>query len=488
MPRVAPSRLPPLEAAPTVRESLAADAPAEAQEEKYLDDPQAPVPTEAANAADSASEPGRGTLSEGARETKGEEDDAESDAAPDLKTTSNVARAAVRVRWSIKYGAQEDKFARKTRLMQQLSLVKPAGQLTEEELKEKWQYTDRMTGEKMVANPPRAFWSFSTCVFFCTFGWMRVGDYACEDRKGAHVAEHSNLSLISTLFFTVAISGMFLAPEFDPEVGHGRFIDMEDLEQLRARRLHIVYGYVWCWAAFCFLFSSISSVVMLMATNEINNEVQFDFFEKKMGPLAMRLPFIGTFIGFLFQLVGLVLHLVIIYGNDMAWCCISICSLFVIPFIYQASRAVAPERAFGEIAGPSSLPSAAAQVNQTAWSLAHVHCTDARLLYADFDDLVAFLKGDGNLGDLCEIPNAEVIAQKLSILDIDKHLLLLMSDDELAAIPTIAFGDVIRLKRLVAEMRSRSETVTPDGGILDNTKDGEVDIGLRAPCSSALGA
>ena len=109
-------------------------------------------------------------------------------------------------------------------------------------------------------------------------------------------------------------------------------------------------------------------------------------------------------------------------------------------------------------------------------------------MYADFEDLVAFLKGDENLGDLCEIPNAEVIAQKLSILDIDKHLLLLMSDDELAAIPTIAFGDVIRLKRLVAEMRSRSEMVTPDGGILDDTKDSEVDIGLRAPCRSALGA
>ena len=225
---------------------------------------------------------------------------------------------------------------------------------------DKFTYTDRKTGEKMVANPPYAFWSYATCKFFVSFGWMRVGDYACEDRCAAHVAEHSNLSLISTLFFTVAISGMFLAPEFDPDPGTVRFLDFEDADQLRARRLHISYGYVWCWAAFCFLFSSISSVVMLMATNEINNEIQFDYFEKKMGPLAMRLPFMATFVGFLFQNVGLVLHLVIIYGNDMAWCCIGICVLFVLPFIYQASHAVAPERACrrGGCNGLSSVRSA----------------------------------------------------------------------------------------------------------------------------------
>ena len=71
------------------------------------------------------------------------------------------------------------------------------------------------------------------------------------------------------------------------------------------------------------------------------------------------------------------------------------------------------------------------------------------------------------------ISSAEEVAKKLSALDIDTHLLLQMSDDELAAIPNIAFGDVIRLKRLVAN--KRRALVAPDGGILDYNKDGKVD-------------
>lgn len=109
-----------------------------------------------------------------------------------------------------------------------------------------------------------------------------------------------------------------------------------------------------------------------------------------------------------------------------------------------------------------------------AWSLAHVHCASPTILYADYADLLTFLT-DGILDDMGVgvISSAEEVAKKLSALDIDTHLLLQMSDDELAAIPNIAFGDVIRLKRLVA--KKRRALVAPDGGILDYNKDGKVD-------------
>ena len=57
-------------------------------------------------------------------------------------------------------------------------------------------------------------------------------------------------------------------------------------QELYFTRLHIVYGYFWCFATFCELFASFISLLFLVGANEVENPMQRDHFEKRWAKMS----------------------------------------------------------------------------------------------------------------------------------------------------------------------------------------------------------
>ena len=132
------------------------------------------------------------------------------------------------------------------------------------------------------------------------FQWLRIGDTGNFHKRDSYVSEHTNISLISTLLFTVAVSGMFMAPEWTD------WASIDDEDSWRLKHLHEAYGFFWCFATFCELSASFISLIFLIGSNEINTEVQFEHFQLASG-IALRLPFVLSFAAYD------VLHVALLY-------------------------------------------------------------------------------------------------------------------------------------------------------------------------------
>ena len=165
----------------------------------------------------------------------------------------------------------------------------------------------------MIKSTGHSFCSLQALGAFFSLEWLHFGDARTSDRKATFLFEHSNLSLISALLFTVAGAGFLITHEFEEE-------DMST----RTKILHKLFGFFWCFSTFSSLFGASISLIYLLGANEINTSLQFETFENYMH-LWLRVPFALALLGFLFMYIGLVIYLILIFGKDMYICCIIIC-------------------------------------------------------------------------------------------------------------------------------------------------------------------
>ena len=281
--------------------------------------------------------------------------------------------------------------------------------------------------ERIHAIVPRAWYSMATIRFFVSCGWLKLTDDGLtSDRKQAWIHLNSNVSLISTLMFTVAVAGLMFAPEFEFNGA---------LRNSYFTRLHIVYGYFWCFATFCELFASFISLLFLVGANEVENPMQHDHFEKAMGKDVMLLPIRLTVLGFVCMYVALVTHLILTYGQEMACGCVALCMIFMFPFVWAGLK--------------------------MTWAMMLAHHTDKSIFVGagcsvaedEMKRLQKFL-----LGISFKSVNPDTAAFMLYSQAIDYDLLVLMSDEDICHIPGIAFGDLLRIRAKVASVRRPTST------------------------------
>ncbi len=257
------------------------------------------------------------------------------------------------------------------------------------------------------------------------FQWLRIGDTGNFHKRDSYVSEHTNISLISTLLFTVAVSGMFMAPEWTD------WASIDDEDSWRLKHLHEAYGFFWCFATFCELSASFISLIFLIGSNEINTEVQFEHFQLASG-IALRLPFVLSFAGFLFMYVGLVLHLVLTYGDTMAFCCVLTCFFFMFPFFYAFLR----------------MTWALLVVHKTETHIKKLQGIDHGAIEKVVKDVRYFLSGVTFMQ-----MDVETISHTLIHQGINVKLLLCMKDEDFTSIPALGFGDAIRIREAAAKQR-----------------------------------
>lgn len=262
--------------------------------------------------------------------------------------------------------------------------------------------------EDMLKATGSSFCSLQALGAFFTLEWLHFGDARTADRKGTFLFEHSNLSLISALLFTVAAAG---------------FLVSHDLEHPNTM-LHQMFAFFWCFSTFSSLMGACISLIYLLGANEINTALQFEMFEADMD-LWLRVPFALALAGFFFMYIGLVIYLIIIYNEEMYICCIIICMSFI--FIGFAS------------------------MFQMTWALKRVFfaetwfvkkgLADTRATVEESEEEIQeFLKGIK-----FHTTDKATVARELTHQGIDLALLKTMTREDFYQLKNIALGEVLRI-------------------------------------------
>lgn len=270
--------------------------------------------------------------------------------------------------------------------------------------------------DEMTAATGHSFYSLQTLEAFFTLDWLHLGDTRTKNRKATFLYEHSNLSLISALLFTVAAAGFLTAHE------------LEDRDNVK----HQMFAFFWCFSTFASLIGAFVSLMFLLGANEINTALQFEEFEKNMHGW-LKVPFGMAFMGFTFMYIGLVLYLTLIYGTEMYLCCIIACMLFI-------------------GVGASSML-------QMTWVLKRVFFTETyleKLGITDTHETIDALESElkSFLRDLTfHTTDRSTVARELTRQAIDLNMLKSMDDDEFYQIKDIPLGEILKIK---AHVRQRS--------------------------------